>query len=75
MSNNHRRLWSGPGTDNFGLIVTDPGVFQIGFDDIGGTMNFIDAFTPADFINPDLGLSEIGGGAAAALLGLVSGRR
>ena len=54
-------LWYGPGTDNFGLIVTDPGVFQIGYDDIGGTVNFIDAFTPADFINPDFGLSVIGG--------------
>jgi hypothetical protein len=52
MSNNHRRLWHGPGTDNFGLIVTDPVVFQIGFDDIGGTMNFIDAFTPPTSSTP-----------------------
>ena len=52
-------LWYGPGTDNFGLIVTDPGVFQLGYDDIGGTTSFIDAFIPADFINPDLGLSGL----------------
>ncbi|MFZ0906925.1 MAG: hypothetical protein WAN71_24240 [Mycobacterium sp.] len=58
-------LFYGPGT-NFGLILTDPGVFQIGYDDIGGTTSFIDSFTPADFISSDFGLSEIAGGAGAA---------
>lgn len=66
-------LFYGPGT-NFGLILTDPGVFQIGYDDIGGTTSFIDTFNPADFINSDFGLSEIGGSAgvvgAEALAGL-----
>jgi hypothetical protein len=64
------------GDPNYGLIVTDPGVFQIGFDDIGGTTHLIDSFNPADFISSDFGLSEIGGGgvvgadAVAALFGL-----
>jgi hypothetical protein len=59
-------LFYGPGTDNFGLIVTDPGLFQIGYDDIGGTTHLIDIFNPADFISSDFGLSEIGGSAGVA---------
>ena len=62
------------GDPSYGLIVTDPGVFQIGFDDIGGTTHLIDSFNPADFVSSDLGLSEIGGAVAgadvAALFGL-----
>ena len=60
-------------TSSYGLLVTDPGVFQIGYDDIGGVPTFIDSFTPADFVPADLGLSEIGGGGvvtAEALAGL-----
>jgi hypothetical protein len=64
------------GDPNYGLIVTDPGVYQIGVEDIGGTTHVIDTLNPADFVSSDFGLSEIGGGGAvgadavAALFGL-----
>jgi hypothetical protein len=63
----------GPGTDNYGVILTDPGLFQIGYDDIGGTPSVIADFTPADFLSADFGLTEIAGGGAVgadALAGL-----
>ena len=68
-------VFYGPGT-NYGLLLTDPGVAQLGIEDIGGTISYIDNFLPADFIDPDFGLADIGGGgvvgvdALAALFGL-----
>jgi hypothetical protein len=67
-------LYYGPGTDNYGIIVTEPGVFQLGVDDIGGSVGLVDSFTPPFDVDP--GLADIGGGGAvgvdslAALFGL-----
>lgn len=57
-------FFSGGSPETTGFLLTDPGVFQLGYDVVGGTVVPIDDFTPADFINPDIGLIEIGGGGA-----------
>jgi hypothetical protein len=46
---------------NYGLLLTDPGVAQLGVEDIGGTISYIDIFPPTDFIGVDPGLVDIGG--------------
>jgi hypothetical protein len=55
-------IFSGaPGSNSFELLFTDPGVFQVGIDDIGGTYSFIDNFPPTDFLPTDPGLADLGG--------------
>jgi hypothetical protein len=62
------------GTDNYGIVFTDPGIAQLGVDDVDGTIGYIDSFTPPFDVDP--GLADIGGGgvvgvdAIAALFGL-----
>jgi hypothetical protein len=51
----------GLGSHTHEVLLTDPGVFQLGVDDVDGVRTFIDSFTPADFINPDIGLADLGG--------------
>jgi hypothetical protein len=56
-------------TNDYGVILTDPGVFQLGFDDVGGTIGYIDSFTPPFDVDP--GLADISTVAVlGALLGL-----
>lgn len=63
-----------PGSDTYEVLLTDPSLFQLGFDDADGTITPIFSFTPADFINPDIGLVDLGGAGGAvgadALAGL-----
>lgn len=59
----------GLGSHTHEVLLTDPGVFQLGVDDIDGVRTFIDSFTPADFINSDIGLADLGGGVSADLAG------
>lgn len=59
----------GLGSHTHEVLLTDPGVFQLGVDDVDGVRTFIDSFTPADFINPDIGLTDLGGGLSADLAG------
>jgi hypothetical protein len=60
--------------DNYGIVVTDGSIAQLGVDDVGGTIGYIDSFTPPFDVDP--GLAEIGSGgvvgadAIAALFGL-----
>jgi hypothetical protein len=55
-------------TNDYGVILTDPGVFQLGFDDVGGTMGYIDSFTPPFDVDP--GLADI---STVAVLGAFFG--
>ena len=51
-----------PATGDYDVLLTDPGLFQFGVDDTGGVFSFpIESFVPADFVDPDIGLSAIGG--------------
>jgi len=51
-----------PATGDYDVLLTDPGLFQFGVDDTAGVFSFpIESFTPADFVDPDIGLSAIGG--------------
>lgn len=52
------------GSDTYGVLLTDPGVIQVGYEDIGGTPTVVLDMTPADFVSPDVGLTEIGGALA-----------
>lgn len=61
--------FDGLGSHTHEVLLTDPGVFQLGVDDVDGVRTFIDSFTPADFINPDIGLVDLGGGVSADLAG------
>jgi hypothetical protein len=58
--------------NNYGLLLTDPGVAQVGYEDIGGVVTTIDNFPPTDFIGFDPGLADIAGGGSvgADILGL-----
>ncbi|WIM86448.1 hypothetical protein PT015_16255 [Candidatus Mycobacterium wuenschmannii] len=49
------------GPDSSEWLFTIPSVVQIGFSDIGGDITPIFPLTVADFLNPDFGLSAIGG--------------
>jgi hypothetical protein len=59
-------------TSNYGLLLTDPGVAQLGYEDIGGVVTYIDNFPPTDFIGVDPGLADIAGGGSVGtdILGL-----
>jgi hypothetical protein len=53
--------YDGPGSDSSEVLLTDPGAYQIGFDDVAGKISFIDITNPADFLPTDPGLADIGG--------------
>jgi hypothetical protein len=61
-----------PATGDYDVLLTDPGLFQLGVDDTAGVLTYTDSFTPADFINPDIGLTDIGGAVAADAVGGLS---
>src|ERR1700733_5021808 len=44
-----------PGSDSFDLLLTDPGVFQFGVDDVDGSISYIDNFLGVDFLPADPG--------------------
>lgn len=50
-----------PGSETSEFLVTVPYLFQAGLDDVGGALTPIFSIDYADFINPDIGLSAIGG--------------
>jgi hypothetical protein len=50
-----------PATGDYDVLLTDPGLFQFGVDDTAGVFSYTDSFIPADFVDPDIGLSAIGG--------------
>ena len=50
-----------PAANTYDVLLTDPGVLQVGVDDVGGVFSYTDSFVPADFVDPDIGLSAIGG--------------
>lgn len=55
-------VYSGaPGSDTAEILVTIPSLFQFGFDDVDGALTPLYSFDPADFINPDIGLIDLGG--------------
>ena len=43
------------GSDSFDVLLTDPGVFQLGVDDVGGSISYVDNFLGIDFIPTDPG--------------------
>jgi hypothetical protein len=47
-------LYSAPGSDSYEVLLTDPGVVQLGVDDVGGTFSFIDNFPPPTSSIPTL---------------------
>lgn len=49
------------GSDSFEVVLTDPGVFQLGVDDVDGSISYIDNFLGIDFVNPDTGLLDLAG--------------
>jgi hypothetical protein len=60
------------GAGNSEVLFTIPFLFQGGFDDVGGTITPLQSvFNPADFVNPDIGLIDLGGTPDPAL-GVVS---
>jgi hypothetical protein len=68
-------LYSGPpGSDSSEALLTVPSLFQVGADDVDGTITPIYSFDPAEFTPPDPCLGELGGAvsadAAGGLLGL-----
>jgi hypothetical protein len=50
-----------PGTGTSELLLTVPALFQVGFDDVAGALSPIFSINAADFVNPDIGLTAIGG--------------
>ena len=63
-----------PGSDTYELLLTDPSLFQLGLDDVDGTITPIFSFDPTDFISTDPGLTDLGGAVGAdALAGLFGG--
>ena len=53
--------YDGPGSDSSEVLLTDPGAYQIGFDDVAGKLSFIDITNPVDFLPTDPGFADIGG--------------
>jgi len=49
-----------PGSDSFEAVLTDPGYFQFGVDDVDGFISYIDNFLGIDFIPTDPGLALLG---------------
>ncbi len=48
------------GSDSFEVLLTDPGILQVGVDDVGGAISYIDNFLGIDFIPTDAGLALLG---------------
>ncbi|WP_343709400.1 hypothetical protein [Mycobacterium sp.] len=48
-----------PGSDSSEFLLTVPSLFQVGLDDVAGTLTPLFALNPADFINPDIGLAAL----------------
>jgi hypothetical protein len=48
------------GSHSFDVLLTDPGVFQLGVDDVGGSISYVDNFLGIDFIPTDPGLTLLG---------------
>jgi hypothetical protein len=48
------------GSDSFEVLLTDPGIFQLGVDDVDGTVSYIDNFLGIDFVPTDPGLDLLG---------------
>jgi hypothetical protein len=48
------------GSDSFDVLLTDPGVFQFGVDDVDGSISYIDNFLGVDFLPADPGLALLG---------------
>jgi hypothetical protein len=49
-----------PGSGSFEVLLTDPGVFQLGVDDVDGSVRLIDNFLGIDFIPTDPGVALLG---------------
>jgi hypothetical protein len=61
-----------PGSDSFEVLLTDPSVFQLGFDAGDGSVSYIDITNSADFLPPDPCFAELGGAVGADALGGLS---
>jgi len=48
-------FFGAPGSDTYDVLLTDPGVFQLGVDDVDGTLTYVDNFLGIDFIPTDPG--------------------
>jgi hypothetical protein len=48
-----------PGSDSSEFLLTVPSLFQVGVDDVAGTITPVFSFDPADFISPDIGLAAL----------------
>jgi hypothetical protein len=48
------------GSDSFEVLLTDPGVLQLGIDDVDGSISYVDNFFGIDFIPTDPGLALLG---------------
>ena len=48
-----------PGSDSSEFLFTVPALFQVGLDDVGGTITPL--FSLGALLDPDIGLSTIGG--------------
>jgi hypothetical protein len=60
------------GAGNSDVLLTVPFLFQGGFEDVDGTITPISSvFNPADFVNSDIGLIDLGGAPDPAL-GVIS---
>jgi hypothetical protein len=49
-----------PGSNSFEVLLTDPGVFQLGAVDVDGSVRVIDNFLGVDFLPTDPGLALLG---------------
>jgi hypothetical protein len=49
-----------PGSDSSEFLLTVPSLFQVGFEDVAGTLTPIYSFDPVDFVSPDIGLIDLG---------------
>jgi hypothetical protein len=53
-------FFGAPGSNSFEVLLTDPGVFQLGAVDVDGSVRIIDNFVGVDFLPPDPGLALLG---------------
>jgi hypothetical protein len=58
-----------PASNSYEVLLTDPGAFQFGIDDVAGKISYIDIFNPANFLPPDPCLAELGGGVSTDAAG------
>jgi hypothetical protein len=49
-----------PGSNSSEVLLTDPGVFQLGIVDVDGSVRLIDNFFSSDFLPTDPGLALLG---------------